>query len=542
MYGEHRPYGYIFGGSGGSMKTLSGVENATDVWDGSVPFVMGNPMAMPNTFSSQAYALRILNDKFAAIVDAIEPGGSGDMYAGLTTEQREVLAEVTRLGFPPKSWFDADRLARGYTGVWAVLADNIIRFDPEYFQDFWTVPGYLGYDAPDSLTQARVQLKTTVTEVIYAEKAKGLGLPLPMAMPRGTTNELPVGLRVAEMPEGHALGSTVKLMSGVAAGHAMYLVGAVDDILMVGMGEAHFEELGGIEVGDEVLVDNSVYLAFQTYHRHDVHPDFEPWSQFCEGGQPIYPQRPNYIGARMARQGAGSNQSGRFAGKMIIVQTLMDEAAYPWQAMWYRKQVERQLGDRIDDQFRLWFIEHAMHTGAEPMPGMVMADTVPSRKTQMVSYLGVLQQALRDVAAWVEQGIAPPASTTATYVDGQVHVPPTAAERRGVQAVVPLRTNGGLRADVSVAEVVAFEALVEVPVGAGSIVYAEWDFEGAGDYPVVEEGLDGSDSRLLLSATYAFTEPGTYFPALRVTTQRQGDARTRHARIQNLGRVRVVVH
>ena len=92
--------------------------------------------------------------------------------------------------------------------MWAVLADNMIRFDPEYFQDFWTVPGYLGYDAPESLTQARVQLKTTVTEVIYAEKAKGLGLPMPMAMPRGTTNELPVGLRVAEMPEGHALGST----------------------------------------------------------------------------------------------------------------------------------------------------------------------------------------------------------------------------------------------------------------------------------------------------------------------------------------------
>jgi hypothetical protein len=386
-----------------------------------------------------------------------------------------------------------------------------------------------------------VQHKTTVTEVLYADKAAELGLPLPMAMPRGTTTELPVGLRVAEMPEGHILGSTVKLMSGVAAGHAMYLVGTADDIAMVGMGEAHFEELGGIEPGDEVLIDNSVYLAFQTYHRHDVHPDFEPWGQFCAVGQPIYPQRPNLIGPRMARQGSGSNQSGRFAGKMIIVQTLMDEAAYPWQALWYRKQVERQLGDRIDDQFRLWYVEHAMHTGAEPMPGLTMADTTPSRKTRMVSYLGVLQQALRDVADWVEQGIAPPASTVCEYLDGQVFVPPTSAERRGIQPAVPLRANGAECAAVGVGDTVTFGALVDVQPGGGSIVGAEWDFEGTGEYPVVEEGLDGSDSRRQFSTAYAFTKAGTYFPALRVTTQRQGDAATRHARVHNLGRVRVVV-
>ncbi|MGH7857600.1 MAG: hypothetical protein ACREQY_09740, partial [Candidatus Binatia bacterium] len=330
MYGDHRPYGYIYGGSGGSMKTLSGFENATDVWDGAVPFVMANPQSLPNTFSSQAYAMRLLWDKFPTIVDALEPGGSGDMYQGLTVEQREALAEVTRLGFPPKAWFDVERLARGYTGVWAVLADNIQRLDPGYFEDFWTVPGYLGYDAPESLAAARVRHETRVTEVLFADKAKELRLPIPMAMPRGTTTaELPVALRVAKMPVGNALGATVKMLSGAALGHSMYLVGTTDDILMVGMGEAHFEKLSDIRAGDEVRVDNSVYLAFQTMHRHEVQPGFEPWDQFCAVGQPIYPQRPKAIGPLMTRQGAGSIQSGRFAGKMIVVQTLMDEAAYP---------------------------------------------------------------------------------------------------------------------------------------------------------------------------------------------------------------------
>jgi hypothetical protein len=542
MYGDHRPYGYIYGGSGGSLKALAGFEGAPDVWDGAVPFVMGIPQSMPNTFSSQALALRVLRGKFGQIVDATEPGGSGDIYAGLTVEERQVLAEVTRLGFPPRSWFDADRLAQGYTGVWAVLADNILKFDPGYFDDFWAVPGYLGFDAPASLVDARVQHRTTVTEVIFGERARELGLPLPMAMPRGTATELPAAVRVAEPVGRDALGATVELLSGKAAGHAMYLTGTRDDIAIVGMGEAHFEELAGIAPGDAVSIDNSVYLAFQTMHRHQVDPDFEPWQQFTQGGTPIYPQRQRRIGPIMARQGSGVSQSGRFAGKMIVVQTLMDEAAYPWQALWYRRKVEAQLGERIDDQYRLWFVEHAMHTGgAEPVAGLALPDVVPSRRTRMVSYLGVLQQALRDVAAWVELGIAPPASTACTYVDGQVHVPDTAAARRGPQAVVRATANWAARAEVAVGEPVRLEALVEVPVGAGGVVGVEWDFEGTGAYPLVEDGLDPALASYTSTVTHAFAEPGTYFPAVRVTNQRSVDAGGPHCRIYNLGRVRVVV-
>ena len=37
----------------------------------------------------------------SVVFDAMEPGGSGDMYAGLNDEERAVLAEVTRMGFPP---------------------------------------------------------------------------------------------------------------------------------------------------------------------------------------------------------------------------------------------------------------------------------------------------------------------------------------------------------------------------------------------------------------------------------------------------------
>jgi len=263
------------------------------------------------------------------------------------------------------------------------------------------------------------------------------------------------------------------------------------------------------------------------------------WQQFTANGVPVYPQRPSFMGPRFARQGSGSIQSGRFAGKMIVVETLMDEAAVPWQADWYRTLVQAALGSRIDDSYRLWFVDHAMHTAPYDAPG----DPRPVRTTRVVSYSGVLQQALRDLSDWVERGLAPPPCTAYQIVDGQVHVPATARARRGIQPVVDVLANGAVRADVAVGETVEFSAVVEVPPGSGTIVYAEWDFEGGGDFPAVENfgDTDCAFSTLTLTAAYAFSEPGTYFPALRATSQRQGDARTPFARVQNLGRVRVVV-
>jgi hypothetical protein len=88
---------------------------------------------------------------------------------------------------------------------------------------------------------------------------------------------------------------------------------------------------------------------------------------------------------------------------------------------------------------------------------------------------------------------------------------------------------------------VEFSGLIEAPPGTGSIVAAEWEFEGAGDYPVKAQLADTSKSRVTVTTRYTFTKPGTYFPALRAYSQRQGDAKTPYARIPNLDRVRVVV-
>jgi len=537
MYGEHRPFGYCFGGSGGGFKTMSCLEN-TEAWDGGVPFIIGGPQSLPSVFSVQAHAMRILWDKFPMIVDAIDPGGSGDMYAGLSAEEREALAEVTGMGFPPRAWFDVHRIAAGYTGVWSMIADNMIKLDPQYFDDFWSVPGYLGANPTESLRQARVQYKTKVVKPILADEAKELGITTGVGIFRTEAMaDIPVALRVEGLPDASLMGAMLSVTSGKAAGHNFWIISARDDIVMTGQGEIHFEALSGIAAGDEVVIDNSVYLAFQTYHRHQVHPDYRVWDQFCKGGRPVYPQRPNLIGTSMSKPGSGSIQSGRFAGKMIVVECLMDEAAYPWQGAWYDELVHQVQGPAADDKFRLWLVDHAMHLA----PFVGPDDPRPVRTTRIVSYRGVLEQALRDVAAWVEHGVAPPGSTNYQVVDGQVLVPAKASERHGVQPTIDLTANGARRAQVAVGELVEFAASIEVPLGAGTVVMAEWDFDGSGDFAVCETDLDGSASRLNVWASHAFTEPGTYFPAIRVGSQRQGNLAKPHGQVLNLGRVRVVV-
>jgi hypothetical protein len=71
-------------------------------------------------------------------------------------------------------------------------------------------------------------------------------------------------------------------------------------------------------------------------------------------------------------------------------------------------------------------------------------------------------------------------------------------------------------------------------------VAAEWDFEGSGDFADAEP-LASAETRVALSAVRAYAKPGTYFAALRVASQRDGDMRTPYARVQNIALVRVVV-
>jgi hypothetical protein len=538
MYGPHRPYGYVYGGSGGAFKTIACVENTEGVWDGSVPFIHATPIAIPNNFTVQAHAMRILKDKMPNIIDAMEPGGSGDMYASLNVEEQAALTEVTKMGFPPRAWFNYRRIAFGYTGVLTMFFDQMVKWDPTYFEDFWNEPGYLGANPPESLLNARVHHQTKINKLIWPEDLKEMGFGITLSAGSLSKVKLPAGFMMEDLPETDFQGASLIIKSGEAEGCVVYIAGAFGKFVMIAFGEEHFEELAKVKAGDKVEIDNSVYLAAQTYHRHQIpSADYYGYDQFRDDdGKPLYPQRAELLNKRYSKSTV-ARLNGQFDGKMIVVNMLMDEIAYPWGAEWYRSRIKQVLGDKFDDNYRLWYIDHAMHVP----PVITPMDSRPVITTQIINYGGILQQALRDVSAWVEKGVAPPASTTYTVVDGQVEVPTTAKERKGIQPVVTLTVNGGERADVKVGEELKFSAVIDTPPDAGSIVGAEWDFEGAGDYPIIEKFEDTKKTHVEVKTTYTFSEPGTYFPVIRVTSHRQGDPNTRYARIQNIGRVRVVV-
>jgi hypothetical protein len=544
IYGSHRPYGYAFGGSGGAYRTIGGIENTEGVWDGVVPYVVGSPMAIPNVFSVRMHAMRVLKGKFPQIIDAHEPGGSGDMYASLNDEEKEALLEVTKMGFPPQSWFGYKTMGvHGFVAVYQGMA----MADRKYVtNDCGKVSGYLGANPPESLQKARLQHTSKIKMGIAADRAVQLGLvEAPSDQERGTADlawksmggvegTMPVAFQLENtLPDIEFLGGDLIVKSGAAAGKTLQLTKISGDKVVLGPVDPAVLVL--IKPGDDVQADNSNFLAAQTYHRHQVPgPEYHVWNQFRDAsGKPAYPQRPMLLGPLFTQGASGLLPEGKFKGKMILLSSLWDREAFPWQADWYRAKVREHLGESTDSNFRLWYTDRALHGDL----------TKQEDPTRTVSYLGVLQQALRDLSTWVEKGIAPPATTQYTIEDGQVLVPAKAADRQGIQPVVTLKANGGERAEVKVGKAVNLTAVIEVPPFTGKVVAVEWDFEGEGTFPVTGKIVptDKSGARVTLKTTHTFTKPGTYFPTLRAVSQRQGDANTPYARIQNLGRVRVVV-
>jgi hypothetical protein len=151
----------------------------------------------------------------------------------------------------------------------------------------------------------------------------------------------------------------------------------------------------------------------------------------------------------------------------------------------------------------------------------------------------VIEQGLVDLAAWVEADTEPP-WTAYEYVDGQIRLPATAAERGGIQPVVAVTANGSSRAEVKAGAPVTLDVASEVPPNAGTIIAVEWDFDGSGSFPFAHE-VDGSANDLKLSTTHAYDAPGTYFATARVTSHRTGDIAATSRRITNVASARVVV-
>ncbi|GAA3384026.1 hypothetical protein [Cryptosporangium minutisporangium] len=532
IYGEHRVYGYAYGGSGGAYRTIGGAENTTGVWDGFVPYVPGSPMAAPNVFAVRMHAQRVLRDTLDRIADAFDAGGDENPDGDLTAAEREAFAEVTKMGFPVRSWFGHRTMGSHAFGA---IYPGIVAVDPGYFEDFWTTPGYLGADPDSSVHRDRIRFTGVVAATVTRAEGVDLG-PYDKAIdaPQGGVDEAfkgaaaartVVAVRLADTPEAVTQGAELIVRSGAAVGARLRLKGLHGNLAVIDLPDLD-GSLAELVPGDTVEIDNSNFLAAQTYHRHQVpDPEFTVWDQFrAADGTPLHPQRPFLLAPLFAAGAAGTVQSGKITGKMILVAGLLDREAFPWQAVWYRDKVaEHAPGD-----VRLWFVDHALHADAE----------VQEHPTRSVSYLGVLHEALRSLAAWVENGTPPAADTGYTVTDGQVTVPETAAERGGVQPVVTLTADGARRAEITAGDEVLVRVVAEAPLGAPPIVRVQWDLDGDGVYEI--DDVVEPAARVVLERRHVYTDAGTRFATVRVSAQRNGDPHSPLGRIDNLARARVV--
>ena len=115
---------------------------------------------------------------------------------------------------------------------------------------------------------------------------------------------------------------------------------------------------------------------------------------------------------------------------------------------------------------------------------------------------------------------------------------PTAKQRHGIQPVVDLAANGGLRAEITSGQSVTFKGKGEVPPGSGKVVAAQFDFEGQGAWSESVAGANGSSATVSASATHTYSKTGTYFATFRVGSLAEG---AKGEPIYDIARVRVVV-
>lgn len=244
---------------------------------------------------------------------------------------------------------------------------------------------------------------------------------------------------------------------------------------------------------------NRWYLALHAFHRYEL-PTREGFYVFDylrnEDDTPCYPQRSVLAAPTFAQSASvGGTNTGNITGKMIVMDNLKDNKAFPWEADWYWTQVQESLGDRFGDNYRLYYNDNADHE---------MEPVVPEMQYRLIDYAGLYEQQLRDLSAWVEKNIEPPSATNYTTRNRQVEVPESASQPAGIQPVAQLEVQNGTQTEVQVEFPVTVQAFVEVPHGVGKIVSVEWDIHGNGSF--FQGGFEAPSIMVSVSVTHAYTE------------------------------------
>jgi hypothetical protein len=555
VYGSAPHHSYVWGGSGGGRRSPLCLENAPDVWDGCMPSTSGGEIAEHGntqrvkagsvmSFGQMFNVQRLLGkQKIIALADRMAPGGSGDPFEGLDTHQQEELASLYRQGFTRGNEFMISE-PMGQIWLWTSLADELYARDPEYFENFWTQPGYVGHDQPDLVKRDLINQRCTVLRTLSARdlnesptfagtEYQTMRILAAMVGAGSEAYDFPYAVEIDGLKDGYRLGTGIEVLTGKAAGRSLYATGFAGNVFACdGQGEANVRRFQDVLPGDEVRVDNRRFLAYCYFARHHV-MDEPAFDHLRVDGKPIYRQHPVPEMSSLM----GVCYSGDYKGKVLWIHHTHDSSVWPaWGTLYHRAVRQAQGEDGARARFRIrWteFAEHGPYGMVPPEPNRVAS-------TRLIDFRGITEQSLLDLIEWVEHGIAP-LGTHYAYEGGRVILPPTAGERGGIQPVASATANGARRADVAAGSPVTLEVRAAVPPDAGRIIAVEWDFDGSGTFPYRHDGIDGTATELTLSTTHTYSRTGTFFATARITAHRQGNVKASLCRIETIAQARVVV-
>jgi len=515
MYGIKPHHGYLYGSSGGGIRSIHCAEAPIDLWDGFLPFVMSYPSTYTYPDSIISLAVQILNNKIEDIIDATDPGGTANPFAVLDNNlQKETLATLYKLGFPRGA-----EAQLGPNPFW-VYSMGLVP-DQKYWENFWTEVGFEGADNDHVVNLLLIQEDVIVEDIITMSRIRTLLEKNPkdafLLRDLKFSDDSKVAIKVKCKKPGHYIGCSMNLPNG----RKMYCTHNIKNVLCA-LFERH--TLKDVQIGDKVHLDNRRLVAYSFYHRHFISSRYQNMASFFIDGYPIYKPTSYSIDSL-------SLPSGNYHGKMIIIQNAQDCDAWPINAHLYIKSVEKQLRNTINDRFRIYWTENGTHTP-------------PLTKTEQTRYLNFLpnvNQALNDLIKWVEKDIPPPPSTQYNFTDdGALNLPVIAVERKGIQPVVQAFVNESDRANIKKGQTVTLIGLAEAPPNTGYFVRMDWDFDSSGTFKYSKD-LEGTKIKINTSIEHRYNDIGIFFATFRVYIHRNGDQKDRMHQVINQARVRIVV-
>jgi hypothetical protein len=294
------------------------LENRPDVYDGASPHVIwSSPLG--SSCSPIGHRWLHAHHKLADIIDAVEPGGSGDLFVTLNHDERDALAAQYRYGYPRGA---ESQLWAFSPWTWGFV--NTMHSDPTYHEDFWNAPGYLGHDDPERLAHLVINTTATVRKVMSgAEAMTDISMLVATA---GVARDHGVGIVLDDTFEDldALFGASVRFTSGKAKGRTVVISTVIGEMLSTS-GEHEPDLFNGVEAGDELTIDNRDFIAWCHMFLHTLSLDllikddesgqrhypegFEGLRAYAVDDRPLYPQRDLPI---VPQEGGGAGHSGRF--------------------------------------------------------------------------------------------------------------------------------------------------------------------------------------------------------------------------------------